>query len=396
MNWADLFKVFYEDFKKLSFKSKIIVLLTLGVTGIIAGSIAYPDAAASRARYQVNWLRAAFEEKDSVPMSASTRKKLIDLRRSIEADLVADLDEIFSRQVTKEEALDDSVYSAWTISQIAIALPKEASKHSDSFKQYFNYWRHPGGLGWIEFEGNNDLKVPILSWGISAHARILGGLQREDVEMLLSDQNRDGWWGVYVGTTESKFASTYATSVAMIAICDAARDKESMIELQPRMREAIRKASEWLRVKRRTSLWMDYPNRNGTLRPALTGVVLSALARAEECLGNEFSAELQDFNRDYLTSLRVERVPPEFAEVAGLNVHDNKMDHVRVYQYPSQSLGVAYAYSSGYLRQRAEAISWLDATSDEMMYARNIAREQPWVAAEYLIALDKLLGAAPR
>jgi hypothetical protein len=391
MNWADLFKIFYEDFKKLRLTSKLSILVTIAVIWIIAASIIYPEAAISRVSYQANWIRAAFGTKELVPMSSATRNRLIELRRSLENDLAFEIDAQLSKQVTRDVSLKNSIYNPWTLAQISMALPNEAKKHQEEILLRLEHWRHPQGIGWIEFESDDELKVPVISWVLTSKATVLGDPDRKEVDLLINSQSRDGWWGVYIGTENSKFASTYATAVAVIALCEVSQGGK-MPELNPGIHAAVRSASDWLRVKRKGAFWMDYPNLNGTVRPALTGIVLHSLHMAERCLGSGNSAELADFDREYLFNLRFEKVSPEYSEVAGFNIHDNHIDHVRIYFYPSQMLGVAAAYRSGYLRNRAEAIEWLEQAAKEMLRARNIAREQPWVAAEYLIALQTVLG----
>jgi len=391
MNWTEIFKIFYDDFKKLRFKSKLRILIAIAIAWIVAASIIYPEAAISRVNYQANWLRAAFGAEDSIPMSADTRNRLIELRRSLERDLTFEIDAQMSHQVTREASLNNSIYNPWTLAQISLALPIETRKHKQEILRRLEHWRHPDGTGWIEFESDESLKVPVLAWVLASQATVLGGPDRKEVDLLISSQSRDGWWGVYMETENSKFASTYATAVAVIALCKVSQSGQ-MQDLHPKMNAAIRSASDWLRVKRKGAFWMDYPNLNGTVRPALTGIVLHSLHMAEFCLGSGRSVELSDFDREYLANLRLEKVAPEYSEVAGFNIHDNHIDHVRIYFYPSQMLGVSAAYKSGYLRNRAEAIEWLEQVAKEMLRARNIAREHPWVAAEYLIALQVVLA----
>lgn len=391
MNWTDLFKIFYEDFKNLRPRSKLNILAAIAIAWIVTASIIYPEAAMSRARYQANWLRAAFGTEESIPISAATRNRLVELRRSLENDLVLEVDAHLSHQINRDASLRNSVYNPWTLAQISMALPNEARKHKKEILRRLEHWRHPNGIGWVEFESDESLKVPVISWVLASKATVLGGPDREEVNLLIGSQNHDGWWGVYMETDNSKFASTYATAVAVIALCEVSKSNE-MPDLDPKIHAAVRSASDWLRVKRKGAFWMDYPNLNGTVRPALTGIVLHSLHMAEMCLDSVNSVELADFDREYLASLRLEKVAPEYSEVAGFNIHNNHIDHVRIYFYPSQMLGVSAAYRSGYLRNRAEAIEWLEQAAKEMLRARNIAREQPWVAAEYLIALQVVLG----
>jgi len=117
-----------------------------------------------------------------------------------------------------------------------------------------------------------------------------------------------------------------------------------------------------------------------------------ALHSVSRILDDNTSAQLAKFDRDFLNNLRVEHLPPEFSEVSGLNVHNFQIDHIRIYFYPSQILGIASAYHSVDLKQRAEAQAWLTSISDDILKARNIAIESPWIAAEYLIAINLLLN----
>ncbi len=392
MNTSDFLKAFFDDFKKLTLRAKVAITVTGFLIWIVTSALAYPEAASARLHYQLNLLRVATAADGPLPLSSSCRNKFLELQRSLETGLVAEIDRRLVAPVAREHALTDGAYNSWTISQIAIALPNEARKHSGEFLQRFEHWRHESGDGWAEFPGDPTIKIPIVAWGISAQIAAFEKVDEKNLTFLLSQQNKDGWWGVYAGTDDSKHASTYATALAIIALSDAVSAKNSVTSNRLQVIKAIRVASDWLRVKRTGPFWLDYPNRNGTARPALSGIVLHSLHRATEALGDGHSAELSDFGRAYISSLRAEHFAPDFSEVAGLNVHANNIDHVRIYVYPSKLLGIVASYKSGSLRQRAEAIAWVDAIADDILKARAITTEHPWIAAEYLIAINLLLG----
>jgi squalene cyclase len=76
-------------------------------------------------------------------------------------------------------------------------------------------------------------------------------LDERQVTFLLKQQNKDGWWGNYAGTTDAKHAATYATSLAMIALSAVTKSDQLSTALRPAIQKALRAASDWLRASNR-------------------------------------------------------------------------------------------------------------------------------------------------
>jgi len=250
MDISDFLKAFADDFKNLKFRAKIIVIVIGLVIWLVTSALFYPDAAHDRIECCTNWIRAAITD-NSLPLSPSTRNKFIELQRSIETSLVNQVDSHLSKSISKEEALEDSKYNAWTTSQIAIALPIEANKHADTFQERFDFWKFNSGNGKNEFPNDIAIKIPILAWNISAQALIFAKIKEQDISFLLAQQNLDGWWGTYAGTDDPKYAATYATAIAVLALSDVVTQKRITSTQLPKILVALRTASDSLRVKKK-------------------------------------------------------------------------------------------------------------------------------------------------
>jgi hypothetical protein len=385
MNLKDFLNIFIDDFRKLSLSAKM-VLLTFGFLLWLASLlIVYPEVATQRIECISSWVRIYTAPDNSIPINEATHNKLVELKGSLKTSLTNEIISRLAKPMTEESVTHEGGwYDSWTLSQISLALPTEAHKYEKEILRRIAYsvdrWGHLP-----------EIPIQSVAWRIWAKSTVFGEIDEQGIQFLLDQQNKEGWWGSFAGTTDSKYASTYATATAMIALASAIESNKITTALKPSVSNALQASSDWLRVNRNSAYWSDYPNHDGNVRAGLTGVVLFALHKTNRALGNKESEELKQFDREFLEHIRPDHVPAQYSEVSGLNVHNNYIDHVRVPFYPAQILGLVVSYRSGNTKQRTQALNWLNNITDDMKRGRKIAIEYPWIASEYLFALSLLL-----
>ncbi len=389
MTIIDLLKLFTDDFKKLSFKAKLGFLFLVGFSYLAVASILYPDAATSRFQLIGHYFRA-FRDREHLALDRNTKERLTQLRDTLARELNAQLD----TQLAKEcnEALKDGFFNSWTLSEASLALPAEAAKHTAAILARMDCWKNADGVTWREFPDDNSRKIPITACGIWAERAVHSHLNVPACEFLCNQQDLgDGWWGVYAGTKDSAYASTYATAMALIALKSACTASDCPPDLGQRCRNAIDRGRAWLSTYSENGVWRDYPLNKlfGNLRPGLSGFVVFALHFMDS--GDSPSQELVDFDKQFISHLRIEELPAGYAELSGMMIPGGRIDHVRVFVRPAELSGIAVAYHSCSLLDRARALRWLRMIAPQMERADALATTHPWIAAEYLIALNQVL-----
>lgn len=390
MSTFEFFKIFWDEYKELPFKRKISVSFVLIVVFVIAASFLFPKAASERIEFQKNIFRSFVYDGGPIVIGGKTRGKIIDLKVTITGDLAQ-----FSNQIASFDEDNnklDPKLNAWTVAQIAVAIPEELRAQSALFENFLESQRHPLGFGYVEYSGDPFPKVPILAWVIRAKVA-LGVDPGKDVDDLLNDQSIDGWWGAYIGTTDGTFASSYATALASIALSEFVLSKD-FARADSKILPKIANASRWIKASRAGVSWPDYPSRDlaRSAYPGLSGLMINAINKARFALRERGETEISEINTDYLDALEYVRSPPDFSEMSGLNVHEGRIDHSRMYFFPNQILGISAAYRSAPTLSRARALSWLDSASNDFLDVRRMALDKPWLAAEYLVAINDLVG----
>jgi hypothetical protein len=383
---ADFLSVFFEDFKRLSLVSKIACLIFGFLLWSASMVIFYPETLDQRIEYISSWIRIESAPDGIIPINSTTRNKLIELQRSLKTTLTNEINSRFAKPFTEQSVTrEGGWYDSWTLSQILLALPRETNKYTKEILSR---------IDWSVNRWGHFPEIPIQStaWRIWSKSTIYKVIDEQDLVFLLDQHNDDGWWGTFPGTTDSKYAATYATATSVIALVSALKSDQIPLALKPRVLEQLQSSLAWLQKNHKSAYWSDYPNHDGNVRAGLTGVILFALHKTNLVLGNNESEQLEGFDREFLEHIAPDHVPAQYSEVSGLNVHNNYIDHVRVPFYPAHILGLTVAYSSGNTKQRVQALNWLNSVTDDMLKGQTLAREYPWIASEYLFALNLLLN----
>jgi hypothetical protein len=202
--------------------------------------------------------------------------------------------------------------------------------------------------------------VGVTAWVLWALAGYRIPAHRGETEFLLSSQRRDGAWAQFSAVKQERFASTYATAAAVVAL-----EAQSKLEHDPaqseRVARAVQSGATWLQsgVDAGQARWADYPawpdaaERKRFL--GLSGFALFALHRA----GAQGLAAL---DRDWLRHLPAE-LPAAGGEAPGKPVRigtRSYTDDTRYYDLPWAVLATVLAYPNGSLFDKVAAMRWLE------------------------------------
>jgi hypothetical protein len=194
---------------------------------------------------------------------------------------------------------------AWTSAQILVALRENnpqyrSSASAKAIEGHFRAIAGPECACWRKVPaGNFPSHVGVTSWtlwglacyGIAAHST--------EIDFLLASQGPEGGWPLFAGAEAARFASSYATAAAILAL-----HEQSAREGDPARREriaaAVGRGAGWLKSRAGMSArWADYPDSpEKSEYLGLSGFVLFALHRTGtpglEALDREWMSQLPD------------------------------------------------------------------------------------------------------
>lgn len=293
----------------------------------------------------------------------------------------------------------DLGYSAWTEGQIVLALQGRDILDPVDLAQWFH---REAGVCHCWRAGPTDREnVAATAWVLLALARMQVRPSQEEIEFLLANQHRPGWWQFFPASgplksaapEDPRNASTYATSFSILALQELLKRNLVPGPDEQRLRAAIAKGRNWLlssTIPGKPGRWKDYPNgEDGHESIGISGIALHALHRTPGPLPLVNDA-------DWMAQLPTEM--PHAAEVAisGQPVHitadEFARDGTHMFAFPWLLVGTVDAYPQGNLIQRTQALRLLSDAPREQDGLRMEAQGKPWVAAEFLIALRYLRG----
>jgi hypothetical protein len=370
-----LFDPLWARILKLHWSLRALVLLFTALTVYFVYS---PESASSALAIGSAVARVGFINNQRIPISPTIRAKMQDTAQRIAATLKQDL------------SLDAVNVNPLTIAQ-AVLGTDNLRKDVDT-KRLVRFFRENADTScncWRDLPGRPQNPV-ISGWVLTALAEIGDPARSGEIEFLLREQNRDGWWSMYVVEPTSKYASTYATAWALLGLSSQLTKGLSPTDENQGISTAIQKGAAWLLSEReqKSPRWKDYPLlRNGAMSESISGVVFHALHQT-------IPDQMTQIDRAWLSALPSRVVSAKESDRIYIG-YDTRQgwandDFVQVI-LPWMLVGTADAYSNGNVLQRAKALVWLEeALSQESVVEADTTPEN-WWRAELLFALNYLL-----
>src|SRR5215467_477487 len=178
---------------------------------------------------------------------------------------------------------------AWTSAQILIALKENNAGYAGPaparvIERNFRAIAGPECACWRKLPaGNFPSHVGVTSWTLWALACYGIPAHRTETEFLLSAQGPEGGWPLYAGADTKRFASSYATAAAILALHEQ-QSREKDPARRERIAAAVSRGAEWLKSRAigARARWADYPESPEGKKDylGLSGFVLFALHRS--------------------------------------------------------------------------------------------------------------------
>src|SRR5216117_3195458 len=334
--------VCHSDRRKLSVAA-LVAVVVLG-TGFAA---IFPEAAG---RYG----RVIFTSNRIVPLPDETRRTVREKAKQLAAALDSRLDR--KRRLAGE---------TWISAQILVALregdPATASRIDVKLiEQYFRSVAGPECACWRRFpQGKHPNHLGVTSWVLWTFAQYGIPAHKSELEFLLSAQGSDGGWPLFAGAREEKFASSYGTAAAILALHEQAA-------LQPdrgqrkRLAAAVDRGADWLksRAVAGRARWVDYPAWPDAREDFLgvSGFALFALHRVGAWwLGSLDSDWLRELPAQAPAALRG-KTSAKAVQVGNRSFPDE----TRYYELPWTILATEEVYRSAGIFRKVRAVQWLE------------------------------------
>jgi hypothetical protein len=254
---------------------------------------------------------------------------------------------------------------AWTSAQILVALREGDTGYASragakSIERYFRAMAGPECACWRrQPTGNSPSHLGVTSWTLWALACYGIAAHRTEIEFLLSAQGSEGGWPMFAGADARRFASSYATAAAILALHEqSAREKDGA--RRERMAAAVSRGADWLKSRALAgrARWADYPDSPEGRREylGLSGFVLFALHRAG-------AAGLAGLDREWISEL-----PEETPALLADDASGSKVP-IGTRSYPDDTLyralpwtivAIVHAYPNASVSGKVRAARWLE------------------------------------
>jgi hypothetical protein len=358
-----------SDGRKLGTAAFAFVLV-LGV----GFSVIFPETAG---RYG----RVIFTSNRVVPLPDETRRAAGEKAKQ----LAAVLDTRLEKKLAGE---------AWTSAEILVALRENDADYAGRadvklIEQYFRSVAGPECACWRRFpQGKYPDHIGVTSWALWTFAQYGIPAHKGELEFLLSAQGADGGWPLFAGAQQGKFASSYGTAAAILALHGQSA-LEPDRERKKRLAASVERGADWLknRVAPGRARWADYPAwseaREESL--AISGFVLFALHRVG-------ASWLGSLDRDWMRELPAQAPAALGGEAPARKVQVGKRsyrDETRYYELPWTILATAEVYRSAWLFGKVRAVKWLERAlaPGASIYELTGREKDAAIVAEALLAL---------
>ncbi len=363
--------VSHSDRRKLSVAA-LAVVLVLG-TGFAA---IFPETAG---RYG----RVIFTSNRIVPLPDETRRAVREKAKQLAAALDSRLDR--KRKLAGE---------TWTSARILLALrendPGYASRIDVKLvEQYFRSMAGPECACWRRFpQGKHPNHLGVTSWVLWTFAQYKIPAHKSELEFLLSAQGSDGSWPLFGGAQEEKFASSYGTAAAILALHEQSALQPDR-QQKRRLAAAVDRGADWLknRVLAGRARWVDYPAWPEAQEDFLgvSGFALFALHRVGAWW-------LGSLDRDWLRELPAQAPAALRGEASAKAVQVGSRsfpDETRYYELPWTILATEEVYRNAGIFRKVRAVQWLERAlaPGASVYELTGREKSATLVAEALLAL---------
>jgi hypothetical protein len=307
------------------------------------------------------------------------------------AEVMRDLTNQLQDAISPSNRNSPSVGGDWVQAQMALSLQGKDAFDTTELVKWFHgeaescrCWRagpqdqeHLGAAGWV----------------LLAFAKMRAKPTEEEVEFVLRNQHRPGWWPIYPALDNPRNASTYATAFSTWSLEELLeRDLIPVSQIQ-RATEAMQRGRNWLfnnTVPGRPGRWKDYPNGEyGIESIGISGLVLHVLHRTP---GPSPSASDVDWMIDLPSDLPAPKDTFSSGQTVYVTDQHATEDPTHNFAFPWLIIGTADAYGRGSLSQRAQACRLFHQIPEKRQAIATELRDMPWLASEILISLRHLQG----
>ena len=281
-------------------------------------------------------------------------------------------------------------FGSWTQAQMVVGLQgqdivdsKETSQWLESQTGQCSCWRmfstppHSGVTGWV----------------LLAYARMKVKPSEKEIDFVLKNQHKPGWWPMFPATDSPGNASTYATSISIWSLQELLRAGLIADGQKDAVAGAVAKGRAWLldnAIPGKPGRWKDYPNGiYGQESLSVSGLALHALHRTP---GPEPKVSDASWMANLPKELPMPKEETSSAQTVITEQNGPSSDPTHHFLLPWLVIGTADAYANGTLSQRAHAAKLFHQIPERREAIARDLKDMPWVAAETLIGLRYLKG----
>lgn len=335
------------------------------------------------------YYRAATAPAGRVPVESEVHRAVQEQARRLASALDRRLDK------RRELARD-----TWTSARVLVALKENDPTYAErinvkAIERYFRSLAGPECACWrVLPDGRYPNHIGVTSWVLRALAAYGVRAQAAELGFLLATQENDGRWPLYAGAQEERFASSYATAAAILAL-----HEQSLLQPDSKLRDelaaAVQRGAGWLKKHSASggARWADYPawpNADGGFL-GVSGFVLVALHRVG-------AGGLDALDGEWLRQLPKDAPPALASDRSAKTVQVGRNpypDRTRYYGLPWSALATVTAYPNASLAGKVAAIDWLERAlaPGASIHTLSGRERNAALAAEALLALSGIAGA---
>jgi hypothetical protein len=364
-----------EWITRLSTTGRVIAALAV-VAGVLI--VANPSSTVGAVRGSGRALRVLTTPRTIIPLSKTDHRKLNNITVRMASSLLPDL----ARR-------GHPGAEGWSTGQHAAAAQGLTVFDEDSIAGYLREGLDRSCDCWAEVEGA-PRNVVASSWALYGLAEMARPGTPRQVAFLLDNQSSQGWWSPFVAEEREEYASTYATSWAILALHDLFRRGLAPPQDSSRIVQAVQRGAYWLASHREdnTARWKTYPlGAKGVESYSLSGLAIHVLG----FVGAETNDQVC---RLWLETLPAN--PPLPTDHEGgeywINSKDGRTaDHFDQIVLPWELIATVDCYERGGLSERMATAGWIEKVLSMPVVESGETIAESWYRAELLLALRYLL-----